>query len=328
MVTNSYPAVGTGGLTETQWSTMYGGDDGIVEDYMVGGIKSCELARFDSTDICRVGAGSVPSYVRVNGYTLEIPSAGEDLYCAPVVAPNPPVTYYIVAVYDPAMNVANGDGTRTLQGPVRLQILTTLPAGKAYVLLYTLVRSPSQTLSQTAKTDHRRWQGTTIETPLYSTITSGNPPAGVGPFPRGSVVYQSSIGEYSVRTINATGDALAWQSLTSTPSRPFPAPSALIAYDVASAPIYYSEGSRVFCAGALKRSSGASLSSGAGTDVILGTLPVGFRPGGVRRFICHGTGGMALGVRVFPDTGQVIMSGPATDTVFCDLSSINYRAEN
>ena len=310
MATTSFPAVGTGGLTDVQWGVMYGAKDGIIEDYTG---TSCSLSRLNASNIARVSTGKVS----VNGYVLDITS-DEDLYCAPVVVPNPPVTYHIAAMYDPALNVADGDLSRSDAGPCRLIISTgalDMSGGKAYTILYSLTRTSSQVLSDSEKVDRRRWTGPVVEFDVYQSVVSGTTA-----YPRGTVRYEQSTSSTSIRTLNDAGTALEWRSLSGGPDIPFPAPGALVAY---SAPAtYYKANGRVYLTGTLKRSSGSNLSTGA--DVLLGTLPVGARPADSNRFLCHANAGRAVGVRVFSD-GTVVMSDPDEANSFIDLSSISFR---
>lgn len=312
MATNSYPAVGTGGFTDAQWATMLGSRDGIIEDYTG---DACALTRNNATDMCTVQPGKVS----VNGYVLDI-TAAHDLYCAPVTGAA--VQYYIVAKYDPALNVADGDGTRSDLGPCRLLITTSTPstAGEGYVTLYRITRSPSQVLSAAQLEDVRKWIGPSVEQVTYSTI-------GLSTYPRGTRLLITGTNEDWIRTTNGAG-GLTWKSVNTAPVAALPTPGSLVAYGQ-PAQMFKFSGGMVGLQGTLTRSSGANLSTGA--DVILGTLPAGYRPGGTRNFIVRisgGTAGYQAGnVRIGTD-GVITMTDPPATAVWIDLSGIVFRAEN
>lgn len=319
MTTNSFPAVGTGGLTDSQWSTMYGSRDGIIEDY-VGNALS--LSRLNTTNICQVAPGKMA----INGYTLDV-TAAHDLYCAPVVTGQPAVTYYIVGMYDPALNVADGGGARSATGPCQLLITTGNPdtsGGKVYVLLYKLIRTANQLLAAAALTEYRRWIGPVVSQPDYPS----DAPTGFGPFPRGTMMIQTDtdgvLGSVtiSVRTVNDAGSALLWQSLTRPPGVEFESHQALVALDAPAEVVL--EGSWVNLRGTLRRSSGTNLATGA--TVVLGTLPVGLRPGRTRRFSCLASPNNYAGVYVALDGEVGMYDPPGTPTVdYISLDNIRFR---
>lgn len=319
MTTNSYPAVGTGGLTDAQWSTMYGSRDGIIEDY-VGNALS--LSRLNTTNICQVAVGKLS----INGYTLDV-TAPHDLYCAPVVTGQPEVTYYIVGMYDPALNVADVGGNRSAAGPCQLLITTGAPdtsGGKVYVLLYKLVRTANQLVAAATVTDYRRWTGPVISQPDYPT----DAPTGFGPFPRGTLLVQTDTDgvadsvSMSLRNSNDAGTALLWQNLLQPAAVAFISHVALVAYD---APVeVVVEGAWVNLRGTLRRSSNANLANGA--TVVLGTLPVGLRPGRLRRYGCLSSPNNYAGVYVAPDGEVGMYDPPGTPTVdYLSLDGIRFR---
>lgn len=326
MTTNSYPAVGTGGMTEVQWNILYGGNDGIVEDYATTtATAACAVTYVDGTNTANINVGKVA----VNGYLLDI-TATHPLVLAAAVST--PITYYIAAQYDPALNVAQGDLTRSVLGPCRLIVGTTLDTagGKAYTLLYTVTRTASQLLSNATVVDYRRWIGRTVIMGDYP----GTVPIGFGPFPRGSVMIQTAANpdqdtnKISVVTLNAAGTAATWQSVNSPDAIDIPHSSLLI--PAGYPPLMHKfSGSMVALRGTLARSSGANLSTG--TTVTVGSLPAGWRPGGTQRFPCIAQGGPAgeqtVSVLVGVD-GAVSMRDPQYPCLWVDLSGIIYRAEN
>ena len=325
-MTTSYPAVGVNGLTDSQWATMYGDQDGIVEDYHAGGVDSFRLTR--SGDVATIAAGKV----KINGYVLE--SSDPVPFTVPPVSS--PVDYYLVASYDPALNVADGAGQADPAGPCRLEMLTTFPADpvKSYTTLWKITRTLGQTLAASTAVDVRQWRGPSL---WLRQLPPGFPAGtgGFGPFPRGTNVWATPLDgngqqlEHYVRVTNTAGDALIWRSLISESAVAFPSPSSLVARFASNPAQYYRyAGTMIKCRGTLKRSSG-NLSTGS--DVTLGTLPAGARPLFTERFVCEigGTGNYAE-VRVNSDgtqDGKVIMTDPPAPTTWIDLSPINFRAE-
>src|SRR4051794_29329687 len=118
MPTISYPSYGNGGLTIDMWAKMYADADGIINDFHTNGVSALNLTL--TGDIARIGPGTV----QVNGYDMEV-TGTTDLSAPAVVATT---TYYITALYDPALNVAAADGSANPLGPVRLTITSGAPA--------------------------------------------------------------------------------------------------------------------------------------------------------------------------------------------------------
>lgn len=319
MSTNSYPAVGSGGLTETQWAKMYAGVDGIVEDLMAGGVSSLNLTRNNSTNVCTIS----PGLVKVNGYTLEV-TAAHDLSTPPVGSGS--VTYRIAGQYDPALNVGE---VRSEFGPCRLIVTSgalDTSSGKEYTLLYEITRVASQVLTEAPVVDRRRWVGPVVEVPDYSNLVTG-----VGPFPRGTIIVQTGDSaapgsvNMSIRTINEAGNGLVWKSMTGEPAVPFPAAGTLVAQDEPAT--MYKEWTHVHLQGTLRRAtSGANLNNGS--PVILGTLPPGWRPRAGCRFIVLASGPNPVGIVVTP-SGTVSMYDPVgtTNVSYVQLNGISFRAE-
>lgn len=322
MTTTSYPSVGKGGLTSAQWSVLYGAEDGIVEDYHLGAAPNyaaCELVR--GSDQVTI----TPGKVKVNGYILDI-STAEVLACPPATA-----TYYVGVMYDENLNVpvANTDPPQANPlGPCRLRIDVgppTVGANQAYVLLWTVSRVSGQALSVATVTSYRQWRG-----PL---ITMERKPAadavvGFGPFPRGTRLVQSDLGQELVRVPNPTaigavpaGTVLTWVNRDFTVPLPFPALSSLVSRDAPpSRPEYFfTPGGIVRCRGSLKRADGKNFS---GT---IGIFAEGARPAFDERFICKvsGSGGQ---VEIWVNRLGVVSMGPESSWV--NLSGVSFRAEN
>jgi hypothetical protein len=162
MTTVSYPAVGNGGLNDAQWSILYGGEDGIYNDFTANG-NAFELQLISASNIARILAPTVPTgatapVIKVNGYGLQV-TANEDF-----TVPNPATTttYSLYAQYDPALNVADGSGNANPLGPVRLLFSAGDPdtsGGKQSFVLYTIRRQPGQALSAITPSDYRQWVG-------------------------------------------------------------------------------------------------------------------------------------------------------------------------
>lgn len=325
MTTTSYPAAGNNGLSSAQWATLYGDQDGIVEDYMASGIPACRLDRINAGDLARIQPGKV----KVNGYLLEV-TAAEDLYVAPVTVGQPSKTYSILAQYDPALNVPDGSGNAATAGPCRLIATDNPPTagGQKYTLLYQITRTASQNLDAAAVVDFRRWIGPVVSWPL----TPATAPLGVN-FPRGTIAIQTDSAisqgwDFSIYTINAAGTGLAWKETSRLPGVPFPAVSALVAYD-RPAELYAYAGRMIGLRGTLKKSSGNPLST-TGGQVLLGTLPSWARPSaaGYLRFSVFGFGSgyhrSAL-VKV-ENGGDVYMYDPPETITAIALDGVHFQA--
>lgn len=323
MTTISYPAKGTGGFDVDKWAVYFDGYDGIINDLDT---TSCALTRINTGEIARYSPGKI----RVGGYILEI-TANHDLTVSTAAG-----TYYTWACYDPALNVAGGGGAASTAGPCTLGISTGLPSttgGKQYFLLDKIVRAASQALTATTVTSYRRWIG---PGGLYMKampagflnyeITFDIDLVGFGPYSAGTVMR---VGQHDyVRQPEIGGTDMVWQSQSGRDSTAFPTNSPLSA--LGESPVYYIIGRHLYCAGVLRRTSGAVLNS-TGSDVLLGTLP--FAPASTQRFACVGSGGRTVAAYVFGDSsgaskGQVYMNDPPTyvgNTSWIDLSGINFQ---
>jgi hypothetical protein len=317
VTTDSYPVVGSAGLNEAQWQTMWQPDDGIVGDYT--GL-SCNLSRINTGNIARIATGKV----RVGGYILDI-TADHDL-----TIPTTGATYHIWAGYDPVLNTGGG----ATAGPCSLGFSAGAPSttgGKAYVLLWTITRTASQNLADTTYVDYRRWVGPSIQGPTLPAGEKATPrvlTTGFGPFPVGTSYYETTTGNL-YRFTYAAG-ALKWASITDTTEVDFPFNSPLQAVD--ASPMMRKVAGEVMLRGTLKRTSGANLSSGS--EVLLGTFPTGWQPSSIRRFICYGNGigtsqviapVKVLGTTAGDAAGQVWMYDPPNTVVWVDLSAIQFR---
>lgn len=321
MTTTSAPAKGTGGFSVSDWAEFFDSSDGIVNDYSATG--AFPLNRINAGNIARIGASAAG--VRTNGYTLKV-TVNHDL-----TVPTDAGTYYIAAMYDPDLNVAGGGGVAaTPDGPCRLVIDDTLDTagGEAYTLLYGITRAASQNLSAASLIDYRRWIGPTVvidENILNATVT------GWGPWPRGTIAIVMSgshrIERYIRWPVTAGGVTLQWVPLSSV-LLPFPANAPLAS--AGQAFTMSMEDGRVFLAGSLKRSNNTVLSSGS--DVNLGTLTAGWRPGTKSYFTVFAkppSGRTVATIDIDPATGVVTMHGPSSGSIdWVALDGINFRAEN
>jgi hypothetical protein len=319
MATSSWPAVGDGGLSDDQWLSGYAAEDGIINDFHTSGTAACSLTVNSTTNEVTIS----PGQVRVSGYTLDVES--NTVLSCPTVGST--TTYSIVAQYDPALNVADGSGDADPLGPVRLIITNTAVStsgGKHNYTLYTGVRTVGQALSAVSWTDHRKWIGPVMVGPnstLNLTLT---------PVARGTLLIQTDAASttdlvnISVRTVNAGGTALEWQSLLCPPPVAFPVRATLVANESTTPPEMVREGSWVNLRGTIRRSGGGNLNNGA--PVILGDLPVGWRPTTGRRIACMGSGPNFLAVNVGSD-GIVSMYDPPVNVTFIQLDGIRFRVQ-
>jgi hypothetical protein len=318
MTTTSYPGFGNNGLTIGEWPEVASIGDGIIEDYTG---NACDLSRLNSTDICRVSPGKI----RVAGYVLDI-TANEDLYCPPVITGNPAITYYICAMYDPALNVADGSGNRPALGPCRLIISAgppTTAGGQQYVLLYTLYRTANQLVAETTKTDYRRWIGPRVELDLESGFPSvADSPVGFGPFPRGTTGWNRKS-NISVRMTFGSGGTLQW--VRTAPVETLLDPATGFTAQTGESGLRYivTDQRWVSLAGTIRRSNGTNILSATSTsDVTIATVPVA--PATIRRFPIY-TDGQDLGWVKVTASGVVSVYASGINIAWVDLSNVQYQ---
>ena len=130
-----------------------------------------------------------------------------------------------------------------------------------------------------------------------------------------------------MRTLNAAGTALEWRNTSFSAAAALPTSSNLMAYG-APAQYYKFAGVMVGVRGTLKRVNGSALSTGS--EVVLGTLPAGFRPWHTQRFcLVGGYGSNYQTGRVYvQSSGVITMEDPDHSMPWIDLSGINFRSEN
>lgn len=319
MTTTSYPAAGAGGYTITEWQSQVGAySDGIIGDITATALDN---VRIDATDMCRI----LPGKVQVAGYVLEVTSA-HDLYCAPV-ASGAAVTYFISAQYDPALNVPDGSGNASSQGPCRLVITAgppSLAGGKTYVLLYTVTRSPSQVLSAAVQADYRRWTGPFLDVssvPRDPTTQEPTFPIGFGPFARGTQVYDRAT-RATYRFTYRSGELKMLNEVEDP--RTLPIPNALRAWS--QTPEYYFNRSRVYLRGDIKRSDDSPLLTANTTnDLVVGNLPETFRPGQTKRYSLYAGGRRGPAFVKIGSDGEILLYASGTQIDWIDLSPISFE---
>ena len=320
MATTSFPAVGNGGLTSANWSKMYTCPDGIVND-TTGSAFAITLV--SASNIARLSAGTAC----VNGYFLN--NDGE----FDVAVPTGAGTYNIAVMYDPTLNVADGSGDAVPAGPCRIVIATTLDTsgGRQYTLLYQIVRASGQALSAATVRKLGQHVGPNISIPAMPAAALTVPPGVITGFehPVGTLIFEESTREH-YRLVPHSNGSLYWQRQSSDGPFALPSHSLLVAGQPNEAATYHltDNRSRVVFEGTLKRSSNGNLVVN-GTDVILGTMPVGLRPLKQLRFPC--TVKLSVGwdvqtVTVRPD-GVFVLYDPVGSPIidFLDLSAISYR---
>jgi hypothetical protein len=318
MPTTSYPAVGVGGLSEAQWAQMYDCPDGIVNDYTG---TSLELTIVSASNVARIS----PGIVCVNGFYLEV-TAAEDL-----AVPTTAGTYNIAAMYDPALNVADGAGNAATLGPCRLVISTSLDTtgNKRYVLLYQITRTTGQALSAATITALRPFVGATLSMERLPTQARSFPEAPLVGFthPLGTTIYESSTGDLW-RKLRNTNGVIYWDATSIDLLTAFPAGAGLVAAAADEPARYYTTNSRsiIRFEGTLRRNTGTLTTGG---DVPLGTMPVGFRPITQQRWPCTvkpTAGGWGIAnVTVQASNGAVTMYNPGVSLDWIDLSGVSYR---
>lgn len=322
MATTSYPAVGNGGLTATDWGSMYTCPDGVVND-LVGG--SLALTRINTGNIARIAAGTAC----VNGYFLENDS---DL---DLTVPTAAGTYRIAVMYDPTLNVADNNGDASPEGPCRIIIATGLDTsgGKAYTHLHTIIRTAGQTLTAATHNDYRQHIGPNLSITFLPQALRNVPESNFGGYthPIGTTIHERSTGEVWRKVPSATGNTAFWQPSSISTVVNIPMPAALVTANTGEAPRYWLTDNNMVChlEGTIKRSNNTSLTNGA--DVGLGTMPADVRPEKQVRFACTAkkpSKWTTVNVTVRTD-GIISLYDPTDEEVdWVDLSGIHYRLKD
>jgi hypothetical protein len=325
MATTSYPAVGNGGLTATDWASMYGCPDGIVND--LSG-QAFALTRINSGDIARLAAG----IACVNGYFLENDGAYD------LTVPTAAGTYWIAVMYDPDLNVADENGDASPLGPCRLVIDTpsffTEADGRRFTLLYSIVRTVGQTLTAATVNNHRQHVGAnlTVEKVAPHMLTIPETPLVGYQHPVGTSIFERSTGEVRRKIPNPSGGGTVWQRDAYRGPFNFPHPASLGPVVPDEAPRYHltDHVAVVRFEGSLKRVNGQPLT--AGLDVILGTMPVQHRPAKQVRLSCVGKAASKwrnVQVTVRASDGAVVLYDPFDfEILWLDLAGIAYRLKD
>jgi hypothetical protein len=323
MTTVSYPAVGNGGLNDAQWSILYGGEDGIYNDFTSNG-NAFELQLISASNIARILAPTVPTgatapVIKVNGYGLQV-TANEDF-----TVPNPvtTTTYSLYAQYDPALNVADGSGNANPLGPVRLLFSAGDPdnsGGKQSFVLYTIRRQPGQALSAITPLDYRQWFGPhrSGNSLLYEQAEGA-----ASPYPRGALFTDSGGVTYAREPVSGV---MRWVPIAyDEGTAALTLASGMSAQDTAPRYTPPKRDNVVRMQGTIKRTAGGALVSASSTsDVNIAFIPAEYAPSSIRRFPVYGSGQRLAFVKVTNDGYiSVYAGGVALDWV--DLSSISYR---
>ena len=316
MTTISHPAKGNNGFTEAGWASLFGAIDGIYDDRRQDGQYAFHLTRINASNIARIRAH--PAGALVNGYRLEV-TVDHDL---PV--PTSAGTYRIYVRYDPALNVADGSGNASTQGPCRLVLLSGTGApdssgGEKYLHLWTIVRAASQQLTDATVVDLRSWVGT---------VSSGaeTPPFGEGSTaPRGSFRFKrfEAGSLIEVREHDSELDALVWMEVGAAKQEnggaDLPVPAAM----TGGAYYYLGPNNHVHLRGEIRRANGQKLAISASADVLLATLPNGYRPGTTYKVMAY-SGGNAGGIaRIWIDTNGEIRLKPGLSSADVDFVNLD-----
>lgn len=317
MTTTSRPANGVGGFSDADWADRFGGQDGIIEDYDG---HSFDMTLLNGSNEAQFTAAKIS----VNGYTLTVPAGERVSLPAPTSGSK---TYYIGALYDPALNVpvpvTQPDGlvvqTATDEGPCQLVAYdTTVPnaGGKRFLIQYALTRTAAA-LTSAVVVDRRRWVGVCIE---YADGLPDASPGNEGRYPRGSFRFAGS--RILVVTIRPDGTQ-GWVDPLKAGPFSFPFASGFIARNATGNKVTYSKrAGLVKLKGDVQRSSG-SISS----EVTIGYLPAGYWPDAPERFPCKTSGaGGQCEVRVDPSNGAVVVTDNGDTFSWINLSPVIFEA--
>jgi hypothetical protein len=318
MATVSRPAVGNDGFDENDWLTYFNSGDGIVDDYLGGGVSGFALTRVDASNVARFAPHEAGA--RIDGYRLQVTSQ-TDLAISTTAA-----TYRILVKYDPALNVADGSGNANPAGPCSLVVLTGTPptgGGEKYLLLYEIIRAAGQALSVATVIDYRRWVGPSISWAWGVP----SPPVGAALYPRGTLRYDAAFDRLMVRELSPAGTSLIWRAVGTTDPLPFPAAAGIGPAHIL-AEYWMGPGRTIHLTGTVDKNNGSKLGS-ATAVVTLGTLPVGFRPADSRHFVVFSQGNAdGIARLIVAATGVVTLrtGTGAEDIDWLALDGVTFKA--
>jgi hypothetical protein len=89
-------------------------------------------------------------------------------------------------------------------------------------------------------------------------------------------------------------------------------------------PAYYKQSGRVYLQGAMKRATGDMIAAN-GADLLICTLPLGYRPATIRRFTGY-AGVKQTGFMKVEATGDITLYSLSTAITWIDLSQIQFQA--
>lgn len=313
MTTTSFPAKGSGGFAIDKWAEYFDAEDGIVNDY-----DGTSLSMQLTGNNARYAAGGE---IRVAGYTLKI-TAAHDL--SP--GDSSTGTFWTWACYDPALNVDVG-GVASTDGPVRLGMSSGAPSttgNKQYCLIDKITRSVSSSvLTGSPVESFRRWQGPVLYMDKIPAVALAETATVGWAYPVGTTII-TPAGVYQ-RQLKPGGGV--WWAPLSGSAVAWPLPSGLEAASTTT-PMYWRDAfGTVHAQGTVQRNSGLLTS---GSDVPLGTLPVGYQPDGIVRGVLFAKPPSGRGMTGWEvaSTGAVTLYGPAGGSLsWVDLSMISFRAK-
>lgn len=322
MATESLPAVGAGGFTDTDWETMWDGSDGIYNDFDGSAFA---VTRVNATN--SVTVGPVGSVAAVNGYFLRI-TATET-----ISVPTGTGTYFLAVMYDPTLNVADGSGNAVPAGPCRLVVTTGAPStagGKSYLLLRKWTRSTGgASLTSLTEIIYSPHVGPNLSMDrIPASFTTDPPTLLVGmQYPVGTRIYEVITGEVWQNTINSDGGT-RWKRQSIDGPYTFSLNGVLVSAGQAPAYYYTNNRSMLHLEGTVQRASGTVLTN-TGNNVNLGTVDVA--PMKPARFSCvaklASTSYRSVQVLVDTDSSVTLYdtAGQGFDPLWVDLSGISYR---
>lgn len=317
-----YPFEGSNQAGDAEWRKLRGADgDGIIND-VTGLAFYATPSATDRTISVRIHE------LRMRGIDLEeIPVSGSDpTVTITLSSPSAGQTRCdrIIAQYDPSVpsiNIVKNEGSPVSTG-IPAPAALARNAGGVWDMALWQFTGANVVASQLVKLDERTWVGPSYMVPSSAALLDQHATAAIG-----SRAYTLDTGHDWVRKMVASTPT--WVDLDAPNYTPFPlagGAGTLVAWDSAYPLIYGKERGWVNLSGAVRRGNGSALISSAGGDVLLGTLPVGFRPGTQCGFSVMSEGAAQPVRCVVQPTGNVYLGGDGIAVQGAALDNVRFYA--
>lgn len=315
-----YPFEGSNQAGDAEWRKLAGAwGDGIVNDGTGLAFNAVPSAT-DRTIVVQIHE------LRMRGIDLEeIPVSGADpTTTITLSSPSAGNTRCdrIVARYDPSVpsiSVIPVEGSPVSTGVAQPAALLRNPGGTWDLALWQFTGG-NVVASQLVKLDERTWVGAFYVVPTSAALLDQHANAAIG----SHAITLDNQHEWLRRLVASTP---TWVDLDAPGYLAFPLidTTALIPWDPAYPLLYGKERGWVNLTGAVKRSSGNLIQSG-NADVLLGTLPVGCRPGTQCGFSVMSEGGAQPVRCLVQPSGKVYLASDGINVQGAALDNVRFYA--